>query len=178
MITETMLTQLRSLIRPLKTRIANSIATAVIENVDDSTKMQVLQLIVLSGETLDDCLRFQEYGFNSVPLTGAEAVVVFPNGDRGNPLVVAVDDRRHRPTDWDPGDAGVYNSSLAQVRLKGADIEVNPGPGGKVFVRTSGGSSEPVVLLSEHNSHSHPAPLGPTGTPTTDAVGTTKSEYE
>ena len=85
MITEAMLRQLRILIKPLKTKIANSIASAVIENVDDSKKIQILQLGVLDGETVEDCQRFQEFGFNSIPIAGAEAVVVFPNGDRGNP---------------------------------------------------------------------------------------------
>lgn len=118
MITEAMLRQLRMLVRPLKTKIANSIASAVIENVDDSTKLQILQLTVLDGEPVDDAQRYQEFGFSSVPLPGAEAVVVFPNGDRGNALVVAVDDRKYRPVGWDEGEAGTYNAFDAQMRHK------------------------------------------------------------
>ena len=106
------------MIRALAVRIANSLARAVVQVIDDSKGIQMLQLGVLEGEDVDDCERFQEYGFNSVPLAGAEAVVVFPNGDRGHPLVVAVDDRRHRPTDWDSGDTGTYNHAGLKVQLK------------------------------------------------------------
>ena len=113
-----MLRQFAALLRPLKTKIANSIAMAVVENVDDSTKAQMLQLSILDGEAVDDCQRVQQFGFSSVPLEGAEAVVLFPNGDRGNPLVVAVDDRRHRPTGWTAGEAGTFNAFSAQMRHK------------------------------------------------------------
>ncbi len=173
-----MLSQLRTLIRPLKVKIANSIAAGVIENVDDSKKLQRVQASVLDDEPLDECQRFQEYGFNSVPFPGAEVVVVFPNGDQTNGLVVATADRRYRPTDWDEGDAGVYNSSGAVVRLKGADIEVNPGPGGIVYVRSEGGSAEPVVKKAEYDAHVHPSGVGPTGVPSVPAVGTAKSRFE
>lgn len=115
MITESMLAQLRLLLRPLKTRIANSIASAVVQNVDDSAKIQILQLGVLDGEDVDDCQRMQEFGFNSVPLPGAEAVVIFPNGDRGNGYVVCVGDRRHRPEGWEPGEAGTFNAFSAMM---------------------------------------------------------------
>ena len=129
MIPEAMFRQWRSLVQPLKTRLANSIASAVIQNVDDSKKIQILQLGVLDGEDVEDCERLQEFGFNSVPLVGAEAVVVFPNGDRGNPLVVAVGDRRHRPLGWADGEAGIYNAFDTMMRLKAdgsAYIEASP----------------------------------------------------
>lgn len=117
-ITEAALRQFRLLVRPLKIRIANSIASAVISNVNDSGNIQILQLEVLDGEIVGDCERLQEFGFNSVPLDGAEAVVIFPNGDRGNPLVVAVGDRRHRPEGWVAGEAGTFNAFDAEMHHK------------------------------------------------------------
>lgn len=118
MITRDDLRQLGILLRPLKTRIANSIARAVVQNVSNGTKMQLLQLGVLDGEDIDDCENFQGYGFCSVPLPGAEAVVIFPNGDRGHPLVVGIEDRRHRPTEWEPGETGTYNNAGAVMHHK------------------------------------------------------------
>jgi len=163
MITQSLLDQIRHIIKPLQTRVANSIARAVIQNVSDSTKMQMLQLGVLEGETVDDCERFQEYGFNSVPLTGAEAVVIFPNGDRGHPLVVAVDDRRYRPTDLESGQSALYDTTGTRVLM--ADD-------GTVLVGTSGGVFKQLVTKDEYDLHLHPTGVGPSGVPTVPAIGT------
>jgi len=114
----------------MATRLANSIARAVVQRVDDSTRMQLVQLGVLAGEDVDDAEHFQPYGFKSVPLAGAEAVVLFPNGDRAHPLVVVVDDRRNRPDTWQAGEAGLYNDAGAIVRLKAnGDIEIGQAGG-------------------------------------------------
>jgi phage baseplate assembly protein V len=112
-----MLAQLQKLLRPLATRVANTVARAVVQLVVDDTKLQLLQVGVLAGETLDNAEHHQPYGFSSVPLTGAEAVVVFPNGDRSHPLVVTVSDRRYRPTGGAPGEVTVYNDAGARVAL-------------------------------------------------------------
>lgn len=106
------------LIAPLKTRIANLVARAVVQLANDSGKLQVLQLDVGADETRDGLERFQEYGLTSVPLAGAEAVVLFVGGRRDHGLVVAVDDRRHRPSGLQPGEVAVYNSGGARVLLK------------------------------------------------------------
>lgn len=143
------LTQLRHLLRPLSNRIANSIARAVVQVVDDNTKQQLLQIGVLAGEDIDEAERFQEYGFSSVPLAGAEAVVLFPNGDRAHPLVVAVDDRRYRVTGLQRGEVAVYSKFGALIKLtKDGDIEVVPAPGGEVRIGGAG-VSDPVARASD-----------------------------
>lgn len=111
------LDQLRHLMRPIATRVANSVARAVVSLVDDSKMLQLLQLDVLEGETIDGAEHHQPYGLSSIPLAGAEAVVVFPNGDRGHPLVVAVSDRRHRPTGGEPGEVSIYTDEGDVIRL-------------------------------------------------------------
>lgn len=155
--------QVERLLRPLKVRVANSIARAVVQLVDDSTKLQILQLGVLAGEDVDDAERFQEYGFSSNPLPGAEAVVVFPNGDRAHALVVAVDDRRYRPAAGAPGEVVVYNHAGASIRLK-AD--------GTVEIGTDGGVFEPLVKRSEFLKHTHAtAALGTPSPPIAHVTG-------
>ena len=82
--------EIRAMMRPLAMRVANTVARGVVQLVDDTTGLQFLQLGVLATEDVDECERFQEYGITSVPLEGAEAVVLFPDGDRTRPLVVGV----------------------------------------------------------------------------------------
>jgi phage baseplate assembly protein V len=120
-----LLGQVGHLLRPLATRVANTVARAVVQLADDSTKLQLLQLGVLADETVDGAEHHQPYGFSSVPLAGAEAVVVFPCGDRSHPLVIAASDRRYRPTGGEPGQVTMhhYSGSVVTMRENG-DIEV------------------------------------------------------
>lgn len=167
-LTREMLRQIRHLVEPLAQQAVNSIARAVVQLADDGTKLQLLQLGVQADEDVDDAERFQEYGFSSVPLPGAEAVVVFPGGDHGHPLVVAVDDRRHRPTGLEPGEVCVYTSAGAKIIGKAnGDIEVIPAPGREVYIRSEGGSADRLVKKSEFDDHKH----GP-GTYKTDVAVT------
>lgn len=127
--------QIRHHLRPLVTRLANTIARAVVQLVDDSTKLQLLQLGVLAGETVDNAEHHQPYGFSSVPLAGAEAIVVFPNGDRSHPLVLAASDRRYRPTGGTPGQVTMYHHEGATVTMVA---------GGEVLV-SNGGTAEALA---------------------------------
>ena len=128
-----------ALLRPLRNRIANLIARAVLQLVDDGKKQQLLQVGALAGETIDGVEYFQPYGFSAVPLPGAEAVLVFPNGDRGHAIAVSVADRRYRPTGGAPGEVTVYSNTGAKiVMLANGDIEVHPAPGGQVLVHDAG----------------------------------------
>jgi phage baseplate assembly protein V len=139
------LDRLRHHLRPLATRIANSLARAVVQLVDDTKKLQLIQLGVLADETIDGAEHHQPYGFSSVPLPGAEAVVVFPNGDRAHPLVIAASDRRYRPTGGAGGEVTVYNNTGAKVVIKSnGDIEIHPAPGQSMLV-----GDTPVALATK-----------------------------
>ncbi len=123
-----LLDALNRLLGPIKTRLANSIARAVISNVTEGKGIQLLQLEVLAGEDIEGAERLQGYGFNSVPRVGAEAVVIFPNGDRAHGLVVAVDDRRYRPKNWLPGEVGLYTDEAGHThRLRRGKISTFEG---------------------------------------------------
>lgn len=181
-----MLRQLQLLVRPLAMRIAGTVARGVVQLVNDATKQQLVQLGALVDEDINGAEHFQPYGFSSVPLAGAEAVVLFPNGDRSHPLVIAAADRRHRPTGNDPGVVTVYNSDGAKITMTGVDIEVQPGPGGKVYVRDEGGTAEPVVKKSEFDGHTHSGGTLANGSGTVTGatggasavIGTTRSRFQ
>jgi phage baseplate assembly protein V len=171
--------QVRAMLRPLAARVANSVARAVVQLADDDTKLQLVQVGVLAGETIDGAEHHQPYGFSSVPVPGAEAVVVFPSGDRSHPLVIAVSDRRYRPTGGEPGEVTVYNDAGAKVVLKlNGDIEVTPGAGGEVLI-SGGGSVDSLVKKTEYNAHTHAtAGTGTPSPPAVPAVGTTVLKAE
>jgi phage baseplate assembly protein V len=113
------------LVKPLATRIANMVARALVKNVDDSLKVQILQLGVLADETREGVERIQNYGFTSVPLEGAEAVALFVGGRRDHGLVIAVDDRRYRLKALENGEVAMYSDQGDKLVIKrGGTIEV------------------------------------------------------
>lgn len=111
------------LLGPLARSVKNAAARAVVKLVHDAPKMQALQLGLLADEVADNIERFQEYGFTSHPHVGAEAVVIFPGGDRSHGLVVAVDDRRYR-IKVAAGEVALYDDLGQFVHLKRDGIEV------------------------------------------------------
>lgn len=106
-------------LRPLARRIENMLGRAVITAVA-SGKLQVVQVNLLAGETMDGVQHFEPAGFTSNPLPGAEGLVVFPDGVRTHGVAVVVTDRRFRPTDLNPGEAALFchADGLAQVRVE------------------------------------------------------------
>lgn len=119
-----MIDVIRRMLAPLQTRIANMIARAVVSRVDDSKKMQIVQ-ISMGDETHDDIERVQNYGFTSVPQEGAEAAVIFVGGGRDHGLAIAVDDRRYRVKGLQAGEVAVYTDQGDKIVIKrGGNIEV------------------------------------------------------
>lgn len=108
----------------LKTRVANMLARAVIQAVNDGAGIQALQLSVLDGELVDEAERMQDYGFTSVPHPGAEAVLAFPGGLRSHALVVAVGDRRYRLKGLQAGEVAMYDDQEQRVVLGREGIRV------------------------------------------------------
>ncbi len=116
---------------PTQRRVRLMVARAILELVDDSKKLQSLQISVRKDELRDDVERFQQFGFSSVPEAGAEAIVLHVGGGSDHPVVIAVDDRRYRPLDLAEGETclytiedgkRVYCKSNGEVHL-GADDE-------------------------------------------------------
>lgn len=134
-LTEVTIATLRRIMLPLEVRLRNSITRAVLAKVDDERKMQEVQLRGLKGEIMTAVERMQEYGFSSVPPEGGEALAVFVGGDRAHGIVVATDDRRHRPTGDGAGDVRLYcrqlglflhlDDSSSKMALSGDTVEVD-----------------------------------------------------
>lgn len=173
------------LLGPLASRVANTVARGVVQLVNDAKKLQLVQLGVLDDETIDDAEHHQPYGFSSVPLDGAEAVVVFPNGDRSHPLVVSISDRRYRPTGGAPGQVDIYHYTGARMTfVEGGDIELHPAPGKKVKV-IGGGSAAALATKADidalktwASTHVHGGSGTPPTTPPPTPAGTSVLEGE
>lgn len=113
---------MRELIRDIRNRVMLSIARAVVSIVDDSKKMQSLQLSILKREVRNDVERFQNYGFSSHPKVGAEAAVIFIGGNRDLGLCIAVDDRRYRLTALQEGEVALYTDEGDKLVLKRGNV--------------------------------------------------------
>lgn len=104
-------------VAPMRGRIELMIGRAVITFVNDSLKAQGVQIEALADEVHDDVEHFQHYGYTSVPLAGAEAVVAFLGGLRSHGVVIATVDRRHRLLNLAPGEVAIHDDLGQKVHL-------------------------------------------------------------
>jgi phage baseplate assembly protein V len=101
----------------LSRRVAMTTTRGRMALVDDKKQMQQVQVELLADETKDDVERFQQYGFTSVPLEGAETLVVFLGGGRDHGVVLAIDDRRYRHNEMEGGDVALYTDEKTRLVL-------------------------------------------------------------
>lgn len=124
-----MITQrvIQRILSPIWRRIRLLISRGVIALIDDSAKMQRVQVTLLGSEPAW-AERFQNYGLTSHPHKGAEAVVAAVGGARSHLVAVAVDDRRHRPKNLQEGEVCLYTDEGDEIRLKrGRIVSVTAG---------------------------------------------------
>jgi len=164
--------QLNRFLDPIRNRIRIMIGRAILSLVNDSNGIQLLQVDLMKDETKDGVERIQNYGFTSHPKQGAEAVVVFPSGNRDTGIAVAVDDSRYRIKNLPEGGVALYDHDGNYVKLTESDGIQIEAPNKKVFVKASGdieiGNTSLTKLVNDtfkdlFNSHTHSG-VGLTGT--------------
>ncbi len=107
------------------------VGRAILSAVDNSKSTQFVKVTALHGETLDEIERFQEYGFETYPLEGAEGFMVFMNGNRDRGIALCFMDRQYRPDDLSEGEIVHYTDEDKKVgghRIwfkRGQIIEIN-----------------------------------------------------
>lgn len=105
------------------TAIRTTVLRGVIVKTDDSRKMQEVEVRLFNGQLIRSVERMQTSGHTSVapPMgqdgKGAEIVVVAPTGDLSQAIVVAVDDRRHRPKNLKPGEDARYDDQGQVLKI-------------------------------------------------------------
>lgn len=116
---------LHRLLAPLHRVMQQMVARAVVSLVDDSAKLQALQVELLEDEVRDEVEHFQPYGFSSHPHPGAEAIAACVSGNRDHAVVLVVDDRRYRLKPLVQGEVALYTDQGDKIVLKrGGTIEV------------------------------------------------------
>ena len=86
--------------------------------------LQQVQVDIRDGETRDGLEHAQPYGFAHLPHPGAETVNLFPGGDKGFGIVIAVHDRRYRMQLTTTGDVAIYDHRGQSVHLSDSGIVV------------------------------------------------------
>jgi len=71
---------LRRVVSGIKSKMFLLLGRAILTAINNSESTQKLQVTLLAGETATDMERFQNYGFESFPLAGAEVAVMFLGG--------------------------------------------------------------------------------------------------
>lgn len=103
-----MIKTIQKLMTPLSNRIVSMIARCIITAVDDSGKIQMVQIRTINGVVRDNVERFQDYGFTSVPHIDSEGFVSFVNGNTGHGLIVKIDNRTYRLKGLENGEVALY----------------------------------------------------------------------
>lgn len=115
--------------------LQNMVTRAVITAIDTVRKCQTAGLKLIAGEKKENVEHLEPYGFTSAAQNGAEAVVLFPGGDRSHGVAVVVADRRFRLKGLARGEVALYDDQGLSVTLTRAGIVVNGG--GKPVIFTN-----------------------------------------
>ena len=101
---------------PQARRLENLLARGTLGALNRARKMQRIQAKLLGGEQKQSLEWFENYGFTSAPLSGAELLAAFIDGDRSHGIVVAVADRRYRIA-LEDGEVAIYDDLEHKVHL-------------------------------------------------------------
>lgn len=109
---------MNQVINELKRKILLAVGIGILRIIDDTKKIQKCQISLMDNETHSNVDRYQEYGFSSVPLPGAQAVAVSIAGSRDNSIIIATEDGRHRPLNLNAGEVTIYNHLGDKIVIK------------------------------------------------------------
>lgn len=135
-----MIDAIQKLTENLRGKVQLMVGRAILSAINDSGAIQTAQAQLLADEVQDDAERIQQYGFSSVPLSGAEGVLVFVGGNRDHGLVIATDDRRYRKKGLQPGEVCLYTD-------EGDCIVFNRGKIVRITAGTQVEVTAPVVTI-------------------------------
>lgn len=115
------------MLAPLARGLGNMLARGTVVMAKSTTRMQALQVKLLSGEVKDGVEHFEAYGLTAHPKGGAEHITLFLGGDRSHGVTIMVADRRHRPTGLAEGEVALYDDLGHKVHLTRNGIVIDGG---------------------------------------------------
>lgn len=118
-------------IQSLQRQVLSLIGRAVVKSINAASKCQTVDVELLAGQGKAGIEHLEPYGFTSRAKSGAEAVVLFPDGDRSHAVVVSISDRRYRIKGLKTGEVAFYDDQGQTVTLTRNDIVIDGG--GKVI---------------------------------------------
>lgn len=119
---------IRAMLKPIKTRVDNMVARAVVRIIKDSGSIQLAQVSMLGGETRDNVENFQPYGFAYNAPPGSEALLLFIGGNRDHPLIGSITNRAARLKNLASGEVALYTDEGDYIKFsRGQIIEVVAG---------------------------------------------------
>ena len=128
-------------------RVLLTVGRGRITTSNDGGNVQLLQVQLGANELRDNTPRLGEYGFNSNPPEGSDAVLVFVGGDRSNGVVVGTGNQTLRFKNLAIGESVLYDSRGQSVYLSASGIQVN---GGGLPVTVSNASSVTLDTPTVH----------------------------
>lgn len=184
-----MIDALSKLTESMRAKVQLMVGRAILGAINDGGAVQTVQAHLMADEVQDDAERIQQYGYTSVPLPGAEAVLVFVGGNRDHGLVIATEDRRYRLVGLAAGEVAIYDDQGQKVHLTRTGIVVN-GAGkpitltnaSKVRMETSlevtgdikdncdGSGKTMAAMRTAYNGHGHTDPQGGSVGPATPSM--------
>ncbi|MBJ3560756.1 phage baseplate assembly protein [Salmonella enterica subsp. enterica serovar Derby] len=121
-----------SVMQSLQRQLLGLIGRAVVKSINAASKCQMIDVELLAGQPKAGIEHLEPYGFTSRAKAGAEAVVLFPDGDRSHAVAITVSDRRYRMKGLKTGEVALYDDQGQSVTLTRAGIVVDGG--GKVIM--------------------------------------------
>lgn len=119
---------IRKFLAPLERRILASVRIGVAKLIFDDEGLQQLQTTALKADVKGRINRYQNYGLTSVPLPGAQPLLLAVGGAGNHTVAVAIDDARYRPQSLQPGEVCLYTDEGDRVLFRrGRIIEVVAG---------------------------------------------------
>lgn len=149
---------LARMLAPLARGLGNMLARGTVVMAKSATKMQTLQVKLLSGEVKDGVEHFEAYGLTARPKSGAEHITLFMGGDRSHGVTIMVADRRHRPTGLEEGEVVLYDDLGHKVHLTRSGIVINGG--GHVVTVTNAPDMVVDGISVKHHTHGGIEPGG------------------
>jgi phage gp45-like len=131
----------RNTLNELSGRIMHVAARVTMNKASDDPMMQEIAGDMMNSDSRKAMERIQSFGFSSVPMPrdedekkggggggdqniekakgpAAEGIALFLGGQRNHPVIIAVDDRRHRPMGMKPGENAQYDDQGQMTLLR------------------------------------------------------------